>query len=313
MIQYESMIKKWMSFEEAKEFTHTLKLKTPKEWRKYSVSGEKPKNIPSRPKQIYKKEWKGYGDWLGTKKNQFISFSEARQFAQSLKISGYLKWGEYCKSGKKPNNIPVSPGQVYEEWEGWPDFLGNPKIRKKKFRSYVEIKKFVNEIGIKSQTEWVEYCKSGKKPKDIPSSVWTIYKDEWTGFGDFFGTGNLSGKDISKKYISFEEARQFVQSLKLKGQEEWKEYCKSGKRPDNIPAAPNITYKKEWKGVGDWLGTGRVHSKFKKFRTLSESRKFVRSLGLKGWDEWYEYCKSGNKPNDIPSIPWKIYSKKRKK
>jgi hypothetical protein len=306
------MIKKWMSFEEAKEFTHTLKLKTPKEWRMYCVSGKKPKNIPSRPKQIYKKEWKGNKDWLGNGKIKFISFSEARQFTQSLKISSYLKWLEYCKSDKRPKNIPSTPNKIYKEWEGWADFLGYEKNPKKKYRSFVETKKFVVKIGIKSQSEWAKYCKSGKKPKDIPSTLHRTYK-EWKGCGDFFGTGNLSSSQISKKYISFDEAKQFVQSLKLKNQEEWKEYCKSGKRPDTIPSAPNITYKKEWKGVGDWLGTGTVHGKLKKFRSLSESRKFVKSLGLKNWDEWFEYCKSGNKPDDIPTVPWKIYSKKRKK
>ena len=35
-------------------------------------------------------------------------------------------------------------------------------------------------------------------------------------------------------------------------------YCKSGKKPENIPMAAEDVYKNEWKGLGDWLGTGFV-------------------------------------------------------
>ena len=48
-----------------------------------------------------------------------------------------------------------------------------------------------------------------------------------------------------KKFRDFESAREFVRSLHLKGNKEWREYCKSGKKPDNIPSNPNWVYK-EW-------------------------------------------------------------------
>ena len=58
-----------------------------------------------------------------------------------------------------------------------------------------------------------------------------------------------------REYKSFEEARDFVHKLNLKSQEEWSDYCKSGQKPDDIPAAPERIYKKDgWKGLGDWLG-----------------------------------------------------------
>ena len=46
----------------------------------------------------------------------------------------------------------------------------------------------------------------------------------------------------------------------------------------------------------------------KQFRDFESAREFVRSLKLKGQKEWYEYCKSGNKPDDIPSSPWNVYN-----
>jgi hypothetical protein len=45
----------------------------------------------------------------------------------------------------------------------------------------------------------------------------------------------------------------------------------------------------------------------KKFRDFVEAREFVRKLGLKSVKYWMAYCKSGNKPDDIPNNPWRTY------
>ena len=39
----------------------------------------------------------------------------------------------------------------------------------------------------------------------------------------------------------------------------------------------------------------------KEFRSFKDARKFARLLKLKKWSDWSDFCKSGNKPNDIPS------------
>ena len=51
----------------------------------------------------------------------------------------------------------------------------------------------------------------------------------------------------------------------------------------------------------------------KKFRDFESAREFARKLNLKGQREWFEYCKSGKKPVDIPSQPWKVYKEWNKK
>ena len=50
----------------------------------------------------------------------------------------------------------------------------------------------------------------------------------------------------------------------------------------------------------------------KQFRDFESAREFVRSLGLKSQKEWMEYCKSGNKPDDIPAAPWSTYKEWKK-
>jgi len=51
----------------------------------------------------------------------------------------------------------------------------------------------------------------------------------------------------------------------------------------------------------------------KQYRDFESARKVTRSLNLKGWKEWVVYCKSGNKPENIPSHPERVYPKEFKK
>ena len=41
----------------------------------------------------------------------------------------------------------------------------------------------------------------------------------------------------------------------------------------------------------------------KQFREFQSARDFAQLLGLKNRKEWDDYCKSGNKPSDIPANP----------
>ena len=105
-----------------------------------------------------------------------------------------------------------------------------------------------------SQNAWAKYRKSGKIPHDVPSRPELHYKnDGWKGFGDWLGTGSIATKN--RVYLSFNEARDFARSLNLRGVEEWRQYSKSNKKPDDIPANPGIIYKNNgWKDWVDWLG-----------------------------------------------------------
>ena len=52
-----------------------------------------------------------------------------------------------------------------------------------------------------------------------------------------------------------------------------------------------------------WENVGRAN-----WRNFEDARAFVHSLGLKSDAKWRAYVKSGEKPNDIPSNPNKIYA-----
>jgi hypothetical protein len=174
-----------------------------------------------------------------------------------------------------------------------------------KFRPFIEARDFVRTLKLKSQKEWQEYCKY-RKPYDIPSMPHKVYKDKgWKGLGDWLGTGYVASQN--RQYRSLEECKEFVHKLGLKNREDWLKYCKLGNKPEDIPNYPNDPFKKEWKGWGDWLGTGFIAHQNRQYRSFEEAKKFVHRLGLQRLEEWDEYCKSGNKPEDIPARPPQTY------
>jgi len=179
---------------------------------------------------------------------------------------------------------------------------------KKEFRSFEDARKFVCTLGIKNQKQWSTYCKSGNKPDDIPTTPSRTYKSKWISWGDFLGTGYVAHHN--RKFRTFEKCQEFVYSLKLNTVKEWNQYCNSGNKPENIPNNPQRTYKKEWTSWGDFLGTRRVATHLKQYRTFQDVKNYVHDLGLKNQKKWREFVKSGKFPKDIPANPNQVYKDK---
>ena len=305
------------NFDSARKYTRGLKLKNVSEWRKYRKSGKMKKDIPSTPEITYKRKWIGWGDFLGTGNVASINksyhlFESAREFVRKLGLKNHNEWNEYVKSGNKPDDIPATPESVYKNkgWKGFGDWLGTSRVANFniKFRDYESSKKYVRKLNLKNQKEWQEYCTSGNKPDDIPSTPNGTYKNKgWKGFGDFLGSNRVATQD--RQYRDFESAREFVRSLGIKGDKEWREYYKSGNKPDDIPSAPWLVYK-GWKGFGDFLGSNRVATQDRQYRDFESAREFVRSLKLNSQQEWNDFRRSGQIPDDIPSSPDRTYKNK---
>ncbi len=106
----------------------------------------------------------------------------------------------------------------------------------------------------------------------------------------------------------FEEAREYVRSLKLKSQAEWNTWAKSDARPKDIPVDVYQAYKDEgWTGMGEWLGTGRVAKQDKAYRPFEEARALAHSLGLKNRTEWSAWAKIDAESANVPSYPDAVY------
>lgn len=246
----------------------------------------------------------------------YRSFKEAREFVRSLKFTkrdGTKGWRAYCKSGKKPDDIPAGPDQVYKNkgWVSFGDWLGTGVVAKQKpnWRSFTEARKFVHTLKLKDVEEWKKYYKSGKKPADIPTNPFTSYKKEFVNYVDWLGTDK---KTSDRNFKSFEDAKKYVQKFGFKNIAEYRKWCENNK-PADIPYNPNRVYKnKGWISMGDWLGTGYIAPKNRKYRSFEETKKFAQSLKLSGQKEWGKFLKSGKKPDDIPTSPSTKYKKEWK-
>lgn len=112
------------------------------------------------------------------------------------------------------------------------------------------------------------------------------------------------------EYLSFNDAKKYVNTLMIKSKKEWDQKVKNNQFPVNIPKYPHITYSSsknnnsEWVGWSDWLGIRQM-----KFRSFEESRKFARKLNIKTKRDWEKLVNSGMLPADIPIHPEKIYEK----
>ena len=317
----------WRPFEEARAFVHSLKLSSKKEWDSYRQLGNWPADIPTTPYLVYKEVgWTSWSDWLGTKRlaygqRNFRSFQKARTFMRGLKLKNESEWIAFCKGrltekGTLPADIPISPRVVYAKqgWAGLGDWLGTGFVatRRRIYWPFHKARTFARSLGLKNQDEWFDFCKGkipskGKAPPNISATPHNTYAGKgWNGWGDWLGTNNVA--TYNREYRKFEDARTFVRSLGLKNRAEWQEFCKQA-LPFDIPANPNRVYTdKGWAGMGDWLGTGRIATHLRKYRSFRQARKFARSLGLSGVAEWRQFCNGvlrnkGSLPSDIPSKP----------
>ncbi len=337
----------WRPFEVARDFARKLKLQTADGWREFCQGemqrlGRLPADIPAYPNETYAdKGWKSWGDWLGTGRvanqlKEYLPFREARVIIHELKLGSLGEWFAFCKGempklGRLPNDIPTNPHREYanQGWKSYGDWLGTGRVadRLKEYRSYREARAFVHRLKLKSRSEWFAFCKGelpqlGRLPADISSNPNNTYADRgWKGMGDWLGTGTVAPN--LRKYRPFREAQAFARKLKLKNRAEWRAFCKSempklGQLPNDIPASPDQIYATEgWKGMDDWLGTGKVSNrvKCKQYRPFAEAREFARTLKLKGSAEWDLFRKGempqlGRLPADIPSNPNRTYAAK---
>ena len=105
---------------------------------------------------------------------------------------------------------------------------------------------FTRKLGFKGKKAWRQWCKSGDRPRDIPSCPDKVYRGKgWVSWPDWLGNA----------FLPFEAARAVARGLGFKRKKEWVEWSKSGDRPDNIPSRPDRTYRgKGWVSWPDWLG-----------------------------------------------------------
>ena len=170
-----------------------------------------------------------------------------------------------------------------------------------KFLPFDEALAVAQSLGLASQLEWKEWCKEGMRPPNVPAHPERTYEDGgWQGWGHWLGTGNARN---TTPPLPFVEALAVARSLNLANAFEWREWCKEGMCPPNVPSNPQRTYKDGgWQGWVHWLGSGNI-KKASKFAPFGQALTFAQSLNLSSRTEWKVWCKEGMCPPNVPRRP----------
>lgn len=175
--------KSFLVFELARKHVHSLKLKNIQEWKIYCNENHIV-DIPSYPAKHYKNDWISWSDFLGQVSqvpSKFLSYEDARLFVQNIepRITNCKEWDKYCKSGKRPKNIPHSPQKIYKgKWIGWNYFFGvglyRPDVEEGRIFSDAELRDDIefdiNNIGSMEENFREEF--------DTDKEILEAYKDE---------------------------------------------------------------------------------------------------------------------------------------
>jgi hypothetical protein len=171
------------------------------------------------------------------------------------------------------------------------------------WRSYADSKKYAQSLKLKNSREWFKIFKKNKLPLDINANPHMLFKN-FEGWGIFLGTGFVAKQ--FRKYMSYQDAKKYVQSLKLKSRSEWFKYLLNNKLPAEIPNTPQNVYKKKFEGWGIFLG---AMSKTIKVFTFKQMKKYVQSLNIKSKKEWESFKdihpKAPRSVNTVYSREWK--------
>ena len=120
----------YLTYNKSKELIRKFKIKSNKEWRIFSKTNKKPKNIPASPQKVYSSEFVSWGDFLGyepkKRRSEILNFKEAKKVVSKLNLDSQKDYKKqaYLKNQK----LPSAPSIYYkDQWKGWDDFLGKEK------------------------------------------------------------------------------------------------------------------------------------------------------------------------------------------
>lgn len=105
-------------------------------------------------------------------------------------------------------------------------------------------------------------------------------------------------------FMSFEDAKVFLRQNGIRSLEVWQQFCKSEKRPAELPAAPHKQYKDQWKGFPDFLGytpsgRGRKPGSLNKpkedlIEKLEDDKPVVINTTMYTYEEAKQWCRRLN-------------------
>jgi len=331
--------RRW-GFLEARAFARSLCLLNSGEWRAYyrgdldDLAPPRPEGVPKTPGLVawsgqdadYRRRWKGYVDWLGTDRLMtrdpgYLPFKRARRYVWELRLRSPADWAAWCRGQRpdlpaRPPEVPAHPASAYGGWwRGWDDWIGVHRRGASSlgYAPFAEARRFAQGLGLASIAEWTAWCRGERpelpeRPPDVPSNPDTVYMGQgWKGYGDFLGTERVAWQE--RRWRPFPEARAVARRLGLNTHTEWEAWCRGELRGLPVRAADlpvdaaTVYADAGWAGWLDFLGVDHPGRVRRHAASFAEARRWARSLGLAGADEWRRLCR-GTHPRGLVRPPW---------
>jgi len=234
----------------------------------------------------------------------FLPIEQAKLFIHRLGFERKAQWNEWLRNHNRPSFIPSRPEWTYKDkgWTDWHDWIGFG------FLPFEKARTFMRKLRLRNREEYWAWLAGGNRPKNIPYSPEKVYQHTgWIDLGDWLGTGNKSGRQ-KRKWLSYEEAKAYVQALGLKTQLDFVNWRKSGNKPETMPSSPGRTYK-EFEDWGKFLGTDRIANQCKGYWDYEEAKAFLKPLRISSSQHYRQLFGLGIIPKEIPKNPYAYYKK----
>jgi very-short-patch-repair endonuclease len=192
-------------------------------------------------------------------------------------------------------------------------------IENYEYLTYAQASEWIksNYPNVKSQNQFKKWKSGNLYYSKIPKNPYSVYRrsNEWVSWSEFLGSNNISGIEISKKYISYNSAKEWIKN-NLNCDElsisKWKELYRSGTIPDFIPRNPNTFYSnfnRGWISYADFLNNKSIATVDKKFISYNDAKKWlnVNRPDIKTQKQWRKYYKEFCEDFNIPTNPYRTY------
>jgi len=320
----------WRPFHEAREWAHEQILDDVKAWKDlvklYRATKQWPVDIPSNANRVYSSQWKGWEDFLGIPRmakrskieerlrHELVRFLPIDLAVRRVPIPGATAKvvdmcapsirliiefdGNYWHRTKEAEARDSAKTKVLQK-TGWTvvrirehplDLIGSKDMRVPKKRSAFQL-----ALAVLKHLATLDYV-TQEAVRQYAAGAQTV-------------NGSKASKAIRTRWRPYAEARAWVQSLGIKSQAEWTKLTKQdGLIPDDIPKYPWEVYADEWTFLGEFLGTNRLATFNRTYRTFNQARDWALAKQLKSRTEWVRLAKQdGWLPADIPANVHNVY------
>ena len=175
----------------AAAYVVAMGIETLVEFKKRCKTGEVPYTIP-RDLARYYEDFESWPAFLEEGKRYLLSneipcpdiqdYNTLKSKLDKQCISTQVAYKNAVQSGKLGQMVPLRPDVVYSEFTSWQSFLAKPD--QSRFLPFEDARDKVISLGVKTSTQWLNLCRSGKRPKDVP--FWpSEHYTEWQGWKHF--------------------------------------------------------------------------------------------------------------------------------